>query len=136
MNTITEGILMQIAGDIEALLLEQQKGIAFSFDKITEGIKISVSVSLDQSADGVVTEYNLSYPLEPKPEPATKATVKKKRIINENQGNLIDAIERLRPDKDSGIESVTLSARGESVTLKARQSTTPPLRKGPERGPC
>lgn len=89
MQNISEGVLQVIAGDIEGLLLEQREGIDFSYRKISDGIKLSISISLDPTAQGVSTEYSLSYPLEQKPDPAQKQTVKKKRVISEEQEELL-----------------------------------------------
>ena len=46
---ITNEVLQQISGTIEALLIEQQKGIAFAFAKIPDGIKVTVGIDLDMT---------------------------------------------------------------------------------------
>lgn len=46
MQQITNEVLQQIAGDVEALLIENQKGIDFAYVKIPDGIKISIGVEL------------------------------------------------------------------------------------------
>ena len=88
MQEVTEGVLQRIAGKIEALLLEEEEGIAKSYQRIYDGIKISIGVELDRSADGLVVNYSMNYPLEAKPEAQVKQTVKAKEIINENQTEL------------------------------------------------
>jgi hypothetical protein len=113
MHDITENVLSIISGEIEKLLLEEREGIAFAYKKIPDGIKVSIGVTLDPSSQGVVVNYQLSYPLEPAPAPATKQTIKKKQTINKEQANLFD---RLIPD-GSGIDSVTLTGGSKSVTL-------------------
>ena len=120
MQEITIATIQTIAGTIEALLLEQQEGINFSYKKIPDGIKVSIGVNLDPTSQGVEVNYTLNYPLEANPEPAQKQTVKKKQIINEGQANIMDAIENMRPKKDSGIESITISSGEHSATLEAR----------------
>jgi len=72
MQEITEGVLQTISGEIERLLLEQKEGIAFAYKKIPEGIKVSIGVDLDQTAQGVAVNYTVTYPLEPKPEAQAK----------------------------------------------------------------
>lgn len=90
-NKITEGVLQIVAGDIEKLLLEQREGIAGVFEKMfTEGVKVTITAEFRPSSNGVATEYSLSYPLEPKPEPALKRTVKFKHTINEDQAEIFD----------------------------------------------
>jgi hypothetical protein len=85
---ITEGILTIIGGVIEKLLLEEREGIAFAYDKISEGMKVSIGVNLDRSSEGVEINYQLSYPLEPAHEPVQKQTVKRKQVIDEAQSSL------------------------------------------------
>lgn len=121
MQHITEGVLQVVAGDIEKLLLEQQEGIAFAYNKISDGIKLTISITMDRTAQGVQVEHALSYPLEARPEPPQKQTVRLKRIISEDQGRLFEAVDNLRPKAGSGIDSVTFSIPGqEPVTLEAR----------------
>lgn len=87
-NGITEGVLQQITGDIEKMLLEEKEGIDFSFRKINGGTKLSIGVVLSPSDKGVVTEYSVSYPLEQKQEPAQKQTIRLKKTINDNQTSI------------------------------------------------
>jgi len=120
MQQITEGTLQTIAGTIEALLIEQQEGINFAYRKIPDGIKISIGVNLDPTSQGVEVNYTVNYPLEKTPEPAQKQTVKKKQIINEAQTDMMGIIDNLTPRNGSGIDSMTISSGGQSVTLDAR----------------
>ena len=105
MHEITESTLQTIAGTIEALLIEQREGIAFAYKKIPDGIKLSIGVNLDPTSQGVCVTYNLSFPLQPTPEPPEKCKVMKQETINDTEP-LFDAVERLRPKADSGIDSV------------------------------
>ncbi len=120
MQNITESALQTMAGEIESLLLEQREGINYAFQKIKEGIKISIGVNLDQTNQGIEINYTVNYPLEPAPEPAQKQTVKKRQIINENQAELFDGFEKMRPKAGSGIDSITISSGCKSATLEAR----------------
>ncbi len=87
---ITEGVLQIIAGDIEKLLLEKREAIADSYQRIKDGIKLTIGVNLDHSSNGVVVNYSLSFPLEASPEPPLKASVKLKHIINEAQPDMFE----------------------------------------------
>ena len=78
---ITTEILQTVAGQIEALLIEQAEGIAYSANKLPDGVKLSITVHLLPMIDQVSVDYQLSYALEPEPEPATKQTVKKHQEI-------------------------------------------------------
>jgi hypothetical protein len=94
LGQITEGVLQIVAGDIEKLLLEQQEGIAGVYKKMgTEGLKVTIAVDFCPSSEGVVTNYSLSYPLEVKPEPILKQTIKFKHTINEDQVPLFGEVE-------------------------------------------
>ena len=117
---ITDEIMQMIAGDIEDILLEQREAIAWAFSKIPDGIPLSISVALESAGDSVAYDCTVNYPLEPKQEPRQKQKVSKRRVIDMSQLALFGAVERLRPKKGSGIESVTISAGGESVTLEQR----------------
>jgi hypothetical protein len=88
MQEITESVSQIIAGELEKLLLEEHEGIAFAYQKIPDGIKLSIGVNLDPTSQGIAVNYQPSYPLEPAPEPASKQTVKKKSIINEGQASM------------------------------------------------
>jgi len=85
MPAITDDVLLTISGTIEKMLLEQQEGIDFAYQKIPDGIKISIGVNLDPTSQGVEANYTVNYPLEAAPEPAMKRTVKKKQIIDGGQ---------------------------------------------------
>ena len=86
---ITELYLDMIAGDIKALLMEQREGIAYTFARIPDGLKISIGVTIDQIGDSVnVVDYALSYDLQPKPEPSKRARVKSQRVISRDQVEL------------------------------------------------
>jgi len=84
-NKITPELLQVVAGDIEKLLLESEEQIAFSYRKITDGIKLSLGINLDPSSQGIVVNYNLSFDLEPKPDAPEKHKVSLKHIVNTNQ---------------------------------------------------
>lgn len=88
MQEITESLLQAIAGDIEKLLIEDRESIAFAYKKMQSGIKLSMGITLDPSAEGIVVNYNLAFDLEPKPEPPEKHKVTLKRVINEGQAAL------------------------------------------------
>ncbi len=88
---ITEGVIMIVAGDIEKLLLEQQPSIADVYKKMgTEGLKVTITADFCPSSKGVVTNYSVSYPLEVKPEPILKQTVKFTHTINEDQADMFE----------------------------------------------
>jgi hypothetical protein len=120
MQEINESVLQIISGEIEKLLIEEQEGIAFAYNKIPDGIKISIGVNLDPTSKGVEVNYTVNYPLEASPDPAKKQTIKKKQIINEGQSALFETVNNIIPKKGSGIDSMTITAGGESVTLEAR----------------
>jgi len=54
MQEITESLLQAIAGDIEKLLIEDRESIAFAYKKLQNGIKLSMCITLDPSADWIV----------------------------------------------------------------------------------
>ena len=84
-NEITESFLQAVAGDIEKLLLEDRDNIHFAYMKIQTGLKLSLGITLDPTADGISVSYDLGYDLEPKPEPPEKHKIKYRRVINEGQ---------------------------------------------------
>jgi hypothetical protein len=90
MSQITNEFLQHVAGTIEALLLEEQEGIDFAYRKIGTGIKVSIGLNFDPSADGIVVSYDLNYAIEPRPEPPEKRTIKKKETIDVNQLDFLD----------------------------------------------
>lgn len=71
---ITAQILMEIAGDLEKLLLEKQQQINFAFKRVADGFKISIGVTLDNTIPPTAT-YSVSFPLEPSPDPPEKEKV-------------------------------------------------------------
>ncbi len=87
---ITDDVIQVLSGNIEKLLLEKREGIAFAFRKIPGGLKISIAVELDETADGILTNYSVSYPMEPKPESQLKEKVVKKHLINLKQGDFFE----------------------------------------------
>lgn len=107
---ITNEVLQQIAGTIEALLIEQQEGIAFAFGKIPEGIKVTIGIDLDKMSQGLEVNYTVNYPLESAPEPAQKQKVKKREIINGNQAAFDEFVDSVR----SGEVTDRLSTRRHS----------------------
>jgi hypothetical protein len=85
---ITEGVLQQVAGDVEKLLLEKQEQIAWAYKKIPDGLKVSIGILLEPKSNGVSVDYTVSFPLEPPNDPVLKEKVEMHRIINENQPEL------------------------------------------------
>lgn len=90
MSQITNEFLQHVAGTVETLLLEEQDGIDKSYRKIGTGMKVSIGINLDPSADGIVVNYDMNYAMEPKPEPIEKRSVKKKETIDPNQVELFE----------------------------------------------
>ncbi|MFA5323167.1 MAG: hypothetical protein WC373_10895 [Smithella sp.] len=99
MQQITESFLQVVAADIEKLLLEDQGNIAFAYQKIPDGIKLSIGINLDPSSQGIVVNYDFGFDLEPKPEPPEKHKVKMKHTINEAQSSMEFLGKRQRSDK-------------------------------------
>lgn len=87
-NPINAEVLQVIAGKIEAILIEQAEAIAYSY-KTLNTLKISISVNLDPILDGVEVDYQISFPLEPKPEPVTKQVVKHHQKIGTAEAGLM-----------------------------------------------
>jgi hypothetical protein len=88
---ITEGVIGIVVGDLEKLLHEQQPNIAEVYKKMgTEGLKVTATIDFCPASAGVVTNYTVSFPLEPKPEAVLKQTVKFKHTINEDQTDIFD----------------------------------------------
>lgn len=85
---ITEEVLQIMAGQIEALLIEQREGIDRMYHKIGGALRISLVADLSSSTLGVTVDYKLSYPLEPPNEPALKQTVKLHKVINPDQADM------------------------------------------------
>lgn len=129
---ITTDILMTISATIEALLIEQQEGIAKGYNEIPD-FKLSIVVTLDPTSKGVEADYTLTYALEAPREPVVKAKVQKHQVLTGNQEELplddltknpkiVQAVKNLIPKKGSGIDSVTFTdcGTGKSVTLEAQ----------------
>lgn len=93
MTKITPDVLMKISGTIEALFLEQQEGIAFAFDNIPN-LKLSITVNLDPTSEGVEANYSLTYALEAPREAVKKLVVKKCEVINSTQDLPFEADKR------------------------------------------
>ena len=93
---ITDAFLMRVAGTIEALLLEEQANIDATYKKVGDGMKISIGINLDPSAQGIVVNYDLHYDLEAKREPIEKRAIKKKETINVNQLDLLGSISTVK----------------------------------------
>jgi hypothetical protein len=88
-NEITDTLLQVVAGDVEKLLIENREQIDFSYKNHgTEGVKLSMGISLDPSSSGVCVNYDIGFDLEPKPEPPEKCKIKLKHNIAENQPDL------------------------------------------------
>jgi hypothetical protein len=73
-----------IAGDIEALLGENQSAINEAYMAIGKGTKISISVGLSPAPQGVEAEIKISFNREVIEAPE-KCTAKIKRVMSENQ---------------------------------------------------
>ena len=81
---ITQDILMTVAGTIEALLIEQQEGIAKGYNEIPD-FKLSIAVTLDPTSKGVEADYTLTYALEAPREPIVKAKVQKHQVLSNQE---------------------------------------------------
>ena len=103
---ITAAFLMRVAGTIEALLLEEQENIDATYKKVGDGMKVSIGINFDPSAQGIVVNYDLHYDLEAKREPIEKRAIKKKETIDTCQLDFMD-------DLKSG--KVKMSVNGQDV---------------------
>jgi len=81
-HKITEELLQIVAGDVEKLLIENAEQIAFAYQNIPDGIKVSLGISLDPSSQGVVVNYDLSFDLQEKAPAPEKHKVKFKHTID------------------------------------------------------
>jgi hypothetical protein len=79
---ITGEVLQVVAGEIEKLLIEQRDGINYAYVKLNE-CKVSLTIDFLPLIDQISVDYQLSYSLEPKPEPRTKQTVKRHSTIGD-----------------------------------------------------
>jgi hypothetical protein len=77
-------VVGMIAGDIEALLNENQSAINEAYVNVGKGFKISIGVGLSPAPQGVEAEIKLSFARETVQAPE-KCTAKMKRIMSENQ---------------------------------------------------
>jgi len=84
-HKITEKLLQIVAGDVEKLLIENAEQIAFAYQNIPDGIKVSLGISLDPSSQGVVVNYDLSFDLQEKAPAPEKHKVKFKHTIDPSQ---------------------------------------------------
>ena len=84
-HKITEELLQIVAGDVEKLLIENAEQIAFAYQNIPDGIKVSLGISLDPSSQGVVVNYDLSFDLQEKAPAPEKHKVKFKHTIDPGQ---------------------------------------------------
>jgi hypothetical protein len=90
-GNITNGVLQIVLDNLGKLLREQQPSINQVYRKMgADGLKLTMTVDLTPSGNGIVTEESLSYPLEPKPEPPLKQTVKNRHTINEDQVEMFE----------------------------------------------
>uniref|UniRef100_A0A6M3JCP5 Uncharacterized protein n=1 Tax=viral metagenome TaxID=1070528 RepID=A0A6M3JCP5_9ZZZZ len=110
MDQITESFLQIVAGDIEKLLIEDQDNISFAYKNIQTGMKVSLGITFDPTAEGISVSYDLGYDLEPKPEPPEKHKVKYRHTINEGQV----AMEFLGKETREGRMSITTPS-GETI---------------------
>ncbi len=88
MQEISNDFLQVIAGDIEKLLIENQSQMDWAFRQLSGEMKISMSANLDSNGDGITVNYDLSFDLEPKPDPPEKHKVKYKHTVNLSQQEL------------------------------------------------
>lgn len=77
-------VVGMIAGDIEALLGENQSAINEAYMNVGKGFKISIGVGLSPAPQGVEGDYKLSFARETVEAPE-KFTAKMKRIMSETQ---------------------------------------------------
>jgi hypothetical protein len=99
-------------------LLDIHKGeVDAAYIKAEEGISITFGVKITPIAPGVhMVKTGISF---------VTARVRDEIgcKVNEDQGPLFKAVEKLRPKKGDGIDSITVSdGAGRSATLKARES--------------
>ena len=88
MEHIGPRVIGQVAGDIEALLNENQSELNRAYIKFTDdptdSLKVSIGVRFSADAKGVATEYSLSFPKQPHEAPE-KISVKRKVVLSEGQ---------------------------------------------------
>ena len=77
-------VIGMIAGDIEALLNENQSAINDAYMNVGKGFKVSIGVNLSPAPQGIEAETKLSFAREVVDTPE-KCTAKMKRIMSENQ---------------------------------------------------
>ena len=77
-------IIGMLAGDIEALLSENQSAINDAYMNIGKGMRISIGIALAPAPQGVESETKISFAREIV-EPPEKCTAVKRRVMNENQ---------------------------------------------------
>ena len=90
MSQITDEVIQQIAGDLEKLLLESREKIAWAYQKIPDGFKVTVGLHMEETEKGISLDYTVSFPLESPREPITKETVKWRRFLNPDQTNIFE----------------------------------------------
>jgi hypothetical protein len=80
-------IIGGVAGDIEALLNENQSAINEAYNNIGKGTKVSIGVSFSPDPKGVEARILLSFAPE-SAEPIKKIKAGMKRVMLENQADL------------------------------------------------
>jgi hypothetical protein len=80
-------IIGMVAGDIEALLNENQSAINMAYMNIGKGTKVSIGVSFTPNPKGVETEIKISFATEIV-DPPEKCKSSVKRIMCESQADL------------------------------------------------
>ena len=70
-----------IAGDIEALLEENQGAINDAYETIGKGMKVSIGVALCPAPGGIETEITVTFPRE-QAVPVEKCKATRKRVIS------------------------------------------------------
>ncbi len=80
-------IIGMVAGDIEALLNENQSAINEAYMNIGKGTKVSIGVSFAPNPKGVESEIKISFATEVVEQPE-KCKSSVKRIMSENQTDI------------------------------------------------
>lgn len=114
---LTGKTMYAIKKAVSELLDVHQGEIDEAYIKAEKGIVVSLGVKILPIAPGthyITTRFSMI-------SGRVKDEINAK--VDEDQAPLLKAVERLRPKKGSGIDSITISnlATGESATLKARE---------------
>ena len=115
MPHISENVLYKTAEGIRGLLEDYKADIEMAYCNEEDSLTLAISVkySLPKSGSGVQVDTGLTFVKE-------KIKAKITDIVDPNKDSLFKAIDGMRPKKGSGVDSVTLEAGGESVTLESQ----------------